>query len=156
MSKNVLYFAENAISPMQGGGIVVYASLKGLPPENLLGVYQYRNITPAPEYAERLHALPRPLRSQETTGEISLPEGRLGIIGEGGSTIEVGRAIAGPLLDRYAGGFERQVAELVARNNFHPEVIFTAPLSLRMLRLAVAAAKGYQVPIMTVNSARGE
>src|SRR3954452_22988927 len=103
MSKNVLNFAENAISPMQGGGIVVYASLKRLPSEHLLGVYQYRNITPAPEYAKRLNALPSLLRSQKTTSEISLPSGRLGIIAEGGSTIEVGRAIAGPLLDRYAG-----------------------------------------------------
>ena len=51
--KNVLYFAENALSAIQGGGIVAYAVLKGLPPDRLLGFYDYRNITPAPEYADR-------------------------------------------------------------------------------------------------------
>src|SRR5262249_51946662 len=51
--KKVLYFAENALSAIQGGGIVTYAVLKGLPNENLLGFYEYRNITPVPEYADR-------------------------------------------------------------------------------------------------------
>jgi len=56
--KNILYLAENAISPLQGGGIVVYAALRGLPPENILGFYRYMNITPALEYAHRFHELP--------------------------------------------------------------------------------------------------
>src|SRR4029077_17525580 len=51
--KKVLYFAENALSAIQGGGIVAHAVLKGLPAENLLGFYEYRNITPVPEYADR-------------------------------------------------------------------------------------------------------
>src|SRR6185503_13159041 len=51
--KKVLYFAENALSAIQGGGIVAYAVLKGLPAENLLGFYEYRNITPVQEYANR-------------------------------------------------------------------------------------------------------
>ena len=51
--KKVLYFAENALSAIQGGGIVAYAVLKGLPAENLLGFYEYRNITPVSEYADR-------------------------------------------------------------------------------------------------------
>ena len=57
--KNVLYFAENALSAIQGGGIVAYAVLKGLPAENLLGFYEYRNITPVPEYADRFVYLGR-------------------------------------------------------------------------------------------------
>src|SRR4029078_2510283 len=51
--KKVLYFAENALSAIQGGGIVAYAVLKGLPAENLLGFYEYRYITPVSEYADR-------------------------------------------------------------------------------------------------------
>ena len=51
--KKVLYFAENALSAIQGGGIVAYAVLKGLPADHLLGFYDYRNITPVPEYADR-------------------------------------------------------------------------------------------------------
>ena len=57
--KKVLYFAENALSAIQGGGIVACAVLKGLPAENLLGFYEYRNITPVPEYADRFVYLGR-------------------------------------------------------------------------------------------------
>ena len=55
--KRVLYFAENALSAIQGGGIVAYAVLRGLPADRLLGFYDYRNITPVPEYADRFEYL---------------------------------------------------------------------------------------------------
>ncbi len=150
-AKNVLYFAENAISPVQGGGIVVYAALKGLPPENLLGVYQYRHITPAAEYADRLHPLSSLLRSENASRANTLPSGRLGNFERESKSLDIGRAILGPLLDRFAGGFDRQIVQLLSSQGFHPDVVFTAPLSLRMLRLATAAAKHYSVPIVMLN-----
>ena len=151
MPKNVLYFAENAISPIQGGGIVVHAMLKDLPPDNLLGVYVYRNITPAPAFASRLHALPQMLRSEEATRENLLPQSPVRGLGDEGKALGVARAAAGPILDSLAGGFERHVADLVARDGFRPDVVFTAPLSLRMLRLAVSAARRYAVPMVMLN-----
>jgi glycosyltransferase involved in cell wall biosynthesis len=58
--------------------------------------------------------------------------------------------VVGPIVD-VLGGFHRYVADLVAKDGFRPEVVFTAPLSLRMLRLAVTAARRYEVPLVMLN-----
>jgi len=151
MPKNILYFAENAISPIQGGGIVVYATLMGLPPENLLGVYQYGHITPAAEYAGRLHLLPRLLRSSEQTEELMLPSHPASRYREEPAAVALIRPFLGPLLDSLAPAYVRHVSDLVRSDGFQPEIVFTAPLSLRMLLLAIAAAKRYGVPIVMLN-----
>src|SRR4051812_22392198 len=59
MARNVLFFGENAISPVQGGGIVVYSALRGLDPDHLLGFYRYVDVTPAVEYASRFRLMGR-------------------------------------------------------------------------------------------------
>src|SRR5262245_39059809 len=137
--KKVLYFAENALSAIQGGGIVAYAVLQGLPPEKLLGVYEYRNITPVPEYADRFthlgtwrtpkffHALNR-VTNQRT---------------------------AAFLRHRFSEQLIRKdlkfVEEQVERRGFEPEVVYFAGLSYRYLRLAVLAAERYDVPMVILH-----
>ncbi len=133
-AKKVLYFAENAISSIQGGGIVVYSVLKGLPPENLLGFFQYRNITPAPEYGDRFHYL----------GSDRVPD------------------YAKPMLHKreYIDNFLRtflfeknsqldleHVLKQAAKEDFKPDIVYFSGLSLRFLRLAVLAAEHFDVPM---------
>jgi glycosyltransferase involved in cell wall biosynthesis len=137
--KKVLYFAENALSAIQGGGIVAYAILKGLPAENLLGFYEYRNITPVPEYTDRFvylgmwrtpkffHALNKGTR-QHT---------------------------AAFLHRRFTERFIRKdltfIEDQVERRGFEPEVVYFAGLSYRYLRLAVLAAERYDVPMVILH-----
>ena len=137
--KRVLYFAENALSAIQGGGIVAYAVLKGLPAENLLGFYEYRNITPVPEYADRFTYL----------GAWRTP--RLFQL--------VNRATRNRttalLHRRFTEQFIRKdlafVEEQVERGGFEPEVVYFAGLSYRYLRLAVLAAERYDVPMVVLH-----
>jgi glycosyltransferase involved in cell wall biosynthesis len=137
--KKVLYFAENALSAIQGGGIVAYAVLKGLPTENLLGFYEYRNITPVPEYADRFTYL----------GNWRTPKA-LHLLNRA-----TGQRTAALLQRRFAERFIRKdldfVEEQVERRRFEPEVVYFAGLSYRYLRLAVLAAERYDVPMVILH-----
>jgi glycosyltransferase involved in cell wall biosynthesis len=137
--KKVLYFAENALSAIQGGGIVAYAVLKGLPADNLLGFYEYRNITPVPEYADRFVYLGRwrapkicDLLNKTTNGRT-----------------------AAFLRRRFTENHLRKdlafVEQQVEGRGFEPEVVYFAGLSYRYLRLAVLAAERYDVPMVVLH-----
>lgn len=154
MAKNILYLAENAISPIQGGGIVVYATLRGLPAPNLLGFYRYASITPALEYAERFHLLPV-LRGSSAAGALSASPLEAfpptGINYHVRELRERVRSFAGPLAHAILGNDWEHVRERVRREGFAPEVVFAAPLTLRILSLAVKAAEAYKVPLVLLN-----
>ena len=137
--KKVLYFAENALSAIQGGGIVAYAVLKGLPAENLLGFYEYRNITPVAEYADRFTYL-----GNWRTPRFFHLLNRL-----------TGQWTTAWLHRRFTEQFIRNdftfVEQQVARRGFEPEVVYFAGLSYRYLRLAVLAAEHYGVPMVILH-----
>lgn len=150
MSRRVLYLAENAISPIQGGGIVVYALLRGIAPENLLGFYTYDNITPAPEYADRMHLLPlRDGRGEQRFRPAIGP----GAAGEGaiGLNLRRARALALHFADRALDRDTRAAIARIDGAGFRPEAVFTAPLTYRMLRLARTLAAHYAVPVVMLN-----
>ena len=137
--KKVLYFAENALSAIQGGGIVAYAVLKGLPAENLLGFYEYRNITPVPEYADRFAYL----------GSWRTPD-----LFHWLNRVTKGRTAAAlhcRFTERYLQKDLAFVEEQVERRDFEPEVVYFAGLSYRYLRLAVLAAERYDVPMVILH-----
>ena len=120
--KRVLYFAENALSAIQGGGIVAYAVLRGLPADRLLGFYDYRNITPVPEYADRFEylgpwKLPSSIRSVDRLTN-----------GLAGSTARYLSA------ERRVRRDFRAVRDRVTRERFEPEVVYFSGLSYRYLR----------------------
>lgn len=137
--RGVLYFAENALSAIQGGGIVAYAVLKGLPAEQLLGFYTYRNITPVPEYAHRFTYL----------GEWRTPKhiATINRLTGGRTTTQLHR--------RFTEAFMREdfgfVQQHIARSGFVPEVVYFSGLSYRLLRLAVMAAEHYDLPMLLLH-----
>jgi hypothetical protein len=137
--KKVLYIAENALSAIQGGGIVAYAVLQGLPAENLLGFYEYRNITPVPEYADRF---------------IHLGPWRAPKLFQGINRLTKGRS-CGRLHRRFAHRYVEEdlkfVDEQVTKRNFAPEVVYFAGLSYRFMRLAVTAAEHYDIPMVVLH-----
>jgi glycosyltransferase involved in cell wall biosynthesis len=135
----VLYFAENAISAIQGGGIVVYAVLKGLPPDRLLGFFDYRNITPAPEYADRFVYL-GPWRTPAPHAAVN----RL----TGGRTKDLLRGLFAESCIAEDFAFVRQQVE---RRGFTPDVVYFSGLSYRYLRLAVMAAEHYDLPMVLLH-----
>ena len=133
-AKKVLYFAENAISSIQGGGIVVYNVLKGLPAENLLGFFQYRNITPAPEYGERFHYL----------GTDRMPDYVKPILHKKEYIDNFLRTF----LFEKNSQLDLEFALNKAREeDFKPDIVYFSGLSLRFLRLAVLAAEHFDVPM---------
>ena len=136
--KRVLFFAENAISSVQGGGIVVYNVLKGLPAENLLGFFQYRNITPAPEYRDRFHyigieRMPRWLQRARARHP------------------RLGSTILAMTHERGAANDLEFVMAEVSREGFEPDVVYFSGLSFRFLRLAVLAAERFDVPMVLLH-----
>jgi glycosyl transferase family 1 len=137
--KRVLYFAENALSAIQGGGIVAYAVLNGLPAENLLGFYEYRNITPVAEYADRFTHL----------GNWRTPKFFHWL------NRATGQRTTALFHRRFTEQFIRKdlafVEEHVERRGFEPEVVYFAGLSYRYLRLAVLAAERYDVPMVILH-----
>lgn len=138
-SKNVLYIAENALSAIQGGGIVTYAVLKDLAPEQLLGFYEYRNITPAPEYAERFIAI--------GPGRVPPLFQRINRFTRGRAGLQLYRRFA----HRYVEEDLKGIAREIAKHNFVPEVVYFAGLSYRFLRLAVRAAERYDIPMVVLH-----
>jgi glycosyltransferase involved in cell wall biosynthesis len=137
--KNVLYFAENALSAIQGGGIVAYAVLKGLPPENLLGFFEYRNITPVPEYADRFTYL----------GSWKTP--KLFHLVNHATKQRTTAFLHRRFTERFIQEDLKFVEAQVERRNFEPEVVYFAGLSYRYLRLAVLAAERYDVPMVILH-----
>src|SRR6185369_354404 len=137
--KNVLYFAENALSAIQGGGIVAYAVLKGLPAENLLGFYEYRNITPVSEYADRFTYLGN-WRTPKLFDVLNRATGQR-------TTAFLHRRFTDRFIQKDLAFVEQQVE----RRGFEPEVVYFAGLSYRYLRLAVLAAERYDVPMVILH-----
>jgi glycosyltransferase involved in cell wall biosynthesis len=137
--KKILYFAENALSAIQGGGIVAYAVLKGLPAADLLGFFEYRNITPVPEYADRF---------------VYLGQWRTPWLFHAINRLTRGRT-SGVLHRRFTEGYIRKDFEFVqrkiAQTGFVPEVVYYGGLSYRYLRLAVMAAEHYGLPMVQLN-----
>ena len=156
MGRRILYVAENAISPLQGGGIVVAATLRGLPAEDLLGFYRYTNISPSPEYASRFHELPS-LGGSVADVSQTLPPSPLSAFPATGLNHYIRgarqriRSFAGPLLATVYGSDEAMVRDRAAREGFRPDLVFTAPLSHRMLSLAVHCAEEFRVPLVMLN-----
>ncbi|MBN2809609.1 MAG: hypothetical protein JXR80_08985 [Deltaproteobacteria bacterium] len=136
--KKVLYLAENAISSIQGGGIVVYNVLKGLPPENLLGFFQYRNITPVPEYGNRFHYL----------GTDRVPELFRPILHKREYIDNFLRTF---LFDKNLKMDLEFVVWKTREENFMPGIVYFSGLSLRFLRLAVMAAEYFDVPMVVLH-----
>ena len=137
--KKVLYFAENALSAIQGGGIVAYAVLKGLPADDLLGFFEYRNITPVPEYADRFVYL-GPWRTPTPLHAINrLTRGR------------TSKVLHRSLTEHYIRKDFEFVQSQITRTGFLPEVVYFAGLSYRYLRLAVMAAEHYGLPVVQLN-----
>ncbi|MDD3013545.1 MAG: hypothetical protein PHC34_07575 [Candidatus Gastranaerophilales bacterium] len=130
--KNVLFFSENAMSLIQGGGIVVYNVLKGLPPENLLGFYSYTNITPVPEYADRYFHL-------------------------NSSSLVLDRNDHKKQNYVYKNYNElinkdfRTVLSKVKIKNFKPEIVYFSGTSVGYLKLAVMASKHFNIPMVQLN-----
>jgi len=150
MAKNILYLAENALSPVQGGGIVTYALLRGVPAENVFGLYSYQHITPATEYARCMHLLPRrdgrgKAAPRSTVGHGVAPEGAVVL------KLRQARALAQHALDRLLGRDTRAAIARIDGAGFRPEVVFAAPLSYRMLRLARSLATHYGVQVVMLN-----
>ncbi len=136
--KKVLYFAENPISAVQGGGIVVYNVLKGLPPENLLGFFQYRNITPVPEYGDRFHYLgtdrfPDLFQSVKNKSEY------------------VDNFLRTFFFDKNSQLDLQFVLEKIGNHHFKPDIVYFSGLSLRFLRLAVSAAEYFDLPMAVLH-----
>jgi glycosyltransferase involved in cell wall biosynthesis len=155
--KKVLYFAENAISPIQGGGIVVKAALDGLAPENLLGFYTYRNITPSPEFAPRFHLLPilgtGSPSSQDLPRPLTLVAGADpgGIISQLRTLGKRAATVATQVLLPWLGSDQHYVDRLVAEDGFQPDLVYFSGLSLRTLRLAVDTAVTLKKPLVMLN-----
>ena len=137
--KKVLYIAENALSAIQGGGIVAYAVLEGLPAENLLGFYEYRNITPTPEYADRFVFLGH--------GRVPPMMRRINRLTRG----RAGHQLYRRFVDRYIEEDLTFVEREVATRDFTREVVYFAGLSYRFLRLAVRAAERYDIPMVVLH-----
>jgi glycosyltransferase involved in cell wall biosynthesis len=137
--KHVLYFAENALSRIQGGGIVASAVLEGLPPERLLGFYDYRNITPAPEYASRFTYL-----GQWRTPKALHLLNRL-------TRLRTSTVLHRLFTDRYIRKDFTFVLERIAKTGFTPELVYFSGLSYRFLRLAVMAAEHFDVPMLVLH-----
>ena len=135
--KKVLYFAENALSAIQGGGIVAYAVLKGLPAEHLLGFYEYRNITPVPEYADRFTYLGN-WRTPKVFHRLNRA---------------TGQRTAALLHRRFTERFIRKdlafVEEQVERRGFRARGrVLRRACRIDILRLAVIAAERYDMPMV--------
>jgi len=155
--KRVVYFAENALSPIQGGGIVAYAVLKGIHPDNLLGFYDYENITPASEYADRFVLLPR----WRFLSSLQMLQERVYDISNRISPVltffaalyflifnSIPLVLLFPLLARR--DLDKVMAEMDFRG-FKPEQVYFSGLSLRYLTLAVAVAKRFNVPMVVLH-----
>ena len=155
--KRVAYFAENALSPIQGGGIVAYAVLQGIPAERLIGFYDYENITPASEYADRFILLNRWL----FLGSIQMLMERVYDVTNKISSILTFIAALYfwffnclPLVFLFPvfarRDFNRVVKEMRERD-FSPELVYFSGLSLRYLTMSVAVARHFDVPMAVLH-----
>jgi hypothetical protein len=149
MARRILYLAENALSPVQGGGIVTYALLRGTPAADILGLYVYEHISPASEYAGRMRLLPR--RDAGSARHRPPDRREHGSLEPVARQLRRARALGLHALDRLLGRDTRAAVAAIDAARFHPEVIFTAPLSHRMLRLARTLASHYAVPVVMLN-----
>ncbi len=156
-SKNVLYIAENALSEIQGGGIVAYAVLKGISPSKILGFFDYQNITPVPELAERFHLLRR-WRFLDNVQFVQPVAYKL--LGKIHWSLKlpamlyfffinnIWLVLFLPLLARRDLSYVRRQVE---ENGFRPELVYFSGLSLRYLRLAVDLSRHYDVPMAVLH-----
>ncbi len=146
--KNVLYFAENALSPIQGGGIVAYAVLKDLPPQNLLGFFEFRNITPAEEFADRFVWLGSWRRSKIAKRFDRLATSQFLIHRFIRMILKGSLTLRGKLFSKRDLTF---VLNHINDRKFKPEIVYFSGLSLRYLRLAVLAAEHFNIPMSVLH-----
>jgi glycosyltransferase involved in cell wall biosynthesis len=145
--KNVLCLAENAISPIQGGGIVVYAVLQGLPPENVFGFYDYRNITPATEYADRFLWLGPWHHTPFFKDIVNSYRGVL-------SDAQMSKLWPMYLFHNKNDLLKKDLAfirKTLAQQDFKPELIYFSGLSLRYLQLSVMLAEKWDLPMVVLH-----
>lgn len=141
MQKKILYFGDNAISPIQGGGIVVYNIVKDLEPSNLLGFYLFRHITPAKEYADRFNYVGLSKFQTFVNRHKHYPK----------TFINIASNLLYHFADKDVALALEKVIQKVKEQNFIPEVVYVAPGSYKFLKLAVEAAKYYNLPIIMLN-----
>lgn len=146
--KDVVYVAENALSYVQGGGVVTSHVLHGLAPERLVGFYGYKNITVSPEYGSRFHLLPPDWRSPVWLARIEAVLGRLGLAGP---ARRLKRALVVGNPDPFAAEDLRAALEILERRGFCPQIVYFAGLSLRFLALAVGIARHFDVPMAVLH-----
>lgn len=146
--KNVVYVAENALSYVQGGGVVASHVLKGLPADKVVGFYGYKGITVSPEYGDRFHLLPPDWRAPAWWGRV---ERGLRTIGLGRHTWRLKRNMVTRNPSPFLQEDLRHALATLEQRGFRPEIVYTAPLSLRFLALAVGIARHFDVPMAVLH-----
>lgn len=144
--KSVVYVAENALSYVQGGGVVASHVLKGLPADKLVGFYGYKGITVSPEYGACFHLLPPDWRPPAWWNRI---EGGMRRTGLARTAWRMKQALVRRHPEPFLAEDLREALAVLDQRGFRPEIVYTAPLSLRFLALAVGIARHFDVP-MTV------
>ncbi|HCJ12258.1 MAG: hypothetical protein A2Y14_02735 [Verrucomicrobia bacterium GWF2_51_19] len=146
--KKVLFFSENPISQVEGGGIVVYSVLQGLRPENLLGFYHYRHITISEEYSQRFFYFPTwrmkkmPLFFDKQANVTSLLQPFWAWLYNG--LIYFNR-------EHYGRQDFRKMLAKVDEHSFRPDVVYFSGESYQFLSLAYRASIHFDVPIVMLN-----
>lgn len=148
LAKKIIYFGENALSDIQGGGIVVRQVLMGLPAEDVLGIYEYLNNTVAPEYHGRFHRLANcwpfpkflaaPLAALRQLGLLDLWQW-------------IDYLLRFFFFRPCLAADMKWVRRTVAADGFEPEVVYFCGLSLRYLTMAVMTAKHFDLPMVVLH-----
>lgn len=146
--KAVVYVAENALSYVQGGGVVASHVLKGLPADKVVGFYGYKGITVSPEYGDRFHLLPPHWRAPAWWDQV---ERRLLALGLARTAARLKRALVLRNPEPFIQEDLRAALAVLDSRGFRPEIVYTAPLSLRFLALAVGIARHYDVPMAVLH-----
>lgn len=146
--KAVVYVAENALSYVQGGGVVASHVLKGLPADKVVGFYGYKGITVSPEYGDRFHLLPPDWRPPAWWGRV---EGGLRRAGLARTAWRMKQALVRRHPEPFLAEDLRDALAALEHRGFRPEIVYTAPLSLRFLALAVGIARHFDVPMAVLH-----
>lgn len=146
--KRLVYVAENALSYIQGGGVVTSHVLHGMPPERLVGFYAYKNITVDPRYGDRFHLLPPDWCFPSWAEGMA---GRLAAVGLPGVAWRFKRFLVHRNPDPFIAADVTAALEVLKTRGFMPEMVYFAGLSLRFLALAVALAEHFDVPMVVLH-----
>lgn len=146
--KSVVYVAENALSYVQGGGVVASHVLKGLPADKLVGFYGYKGITVSPDYGDRFHLLPPDWRPPAWWSRI---EGGMRRAGMARTAWRMKHALVRRHPEPFLNEDLRDALAVLDKRGFRPDIVYTAPLSLRFLALAVGIARHFDVPMAVLH-----